>query len=59
MAEAQAHDRRSPSPNTSSSPPHRRFGPTARAIARRIQEDWNTATDSRERFLYMFKGHEA
>jgi len=27
-------------------------------MARRIQEDWNTATDGRERFLYMFKGHE-
>jgi len=51
--------RSSPSPNTSSSfsssPTHRRSGPTKRAMARRIQENWNTATEGKETFLYMFK----
>ena len=34
---------------------HRRSGPTTRAMARRIQEDWYTTIDGRETFLYMFK----
>ena len=34
---------------------YRRSGLTKKAMARRSQEDWNTATDGRETFLYMFK----
>jgi len=30
-------------------------GPTTRSMAKRIQEDWDSATDGRETFLYMFK----
>jgi len=30
-------------------------GPTTRSMARKIQEDWDSATDGRETFLYMFK----
>jgi len=29
--------------------------PTTRSMAKRIQEDWDSATDGREMFLYMFK----
>jgi len=45
----------SSSPSPSSNPKNKRPGPTTRAMARRIQEDWDTATDGRETFLYMFK----
>jgi len=41
-------------PSPSSSPTNRRSRPTTRAMARRIQEDWDTTTDGRENFLYMF-----
>jgi len=30
-------------------------GPTTRSMTKRIQEDWDSATNSRETFLYMFK----
>jgi len=36
-------------------PTKRRFGPTTRAMAKKIQQDANTSTDGRETFLYMFK----
>jgi len=32
-----------------------RIGPTTRAMTKKLQEDWNTATGGRETFLYMFK----
>ena len=41
-------DERGPSLEPSSSP-------TTRSMAKRIQEDWDFATDDREMFLYMFK----
>ena len=43
------------SPRASS--PKGRFGPTTRVMAKRIQEDWNAATNGRETLLYMFKCH--
>jgi len=48
---------RGPSTSPHASPPKGRFGPTTRVMAKRIQEDWNAATDGRETFLYMFKCH--
>ena len=48
-------DRRGPRTSPNRSPTKRRFGPTTRAMAKKNQEDWNTATDGREIFLYMFK----
>ena len=39
----------------STSPTTRRLGPTTRAMAKKIQEDWDAATDGRETFLYMFQ----
>jgi len=29
--------------------------PTTRSMARKIQEDWDSATDGRDTLLYMFK----
>jgi len=43
-----ALDGRGPSLGPSSSP-------TTRSMEKRIQEDWDSATDDRETFLYMFK----
>ena len=48
-------DGRGPSTSPYASPPKGIFGPTTRVMAKRIQEDWNAATDGRETFLYMFK----
>ena len=48
-------DGRSPRTSPNVSPTKRRSGPTTRAMAKKIQKDWNTATDGRESFLYMFK----
>jgi len=48
-------DERGSSTSPHASPPNGRFGPTTRAMAKRIQEDWNVAIDGRETFLYMFK----
>jgi len=48
-------DGRSPMTSPSASPTKRRFGPTTRAMAKKNQEDWNTTTDGKETFLYMFK----
>jgi len=30
-------------------------GPTSRSMTKRIQEDWDSATNGKETFLYMFK----
>jgi len=48
-------DGRGPSTNSNTSPPKCRIGPTTRAMDKKLQEDWNTTTDGRETFLYMFK----
>jgi len=48
-------DGRGPSTNSYASPPKCRIGPTTRAMAKKLQEDWNATTDGRETFLYMFK----
>jgi len=42
-------------PRTSASPTKRRAGPITKVMVKKDQEDWNTATDGRETFLYMFK----
>jgi len=31
------------------------IGPITRAMAKKLQEDWNTATDGRKTYLYMLK----
>ena len=49
------NDGRGPRTSPNARPTKRRSGPTTRAKAKKIQEDWNTATDDRETFLYMFK----
>jgi len=38
-------DGRGPSTNSNESPPKCRIGPTTRAMTKKLQEDWNTATD--------------
>ena len=48
-------DGRGPSTNTKESQTSRQIGPTTRAMAKRLGEDWNTATDGRETYLYMFQ----
>jgi len=48
-------DGRGPSSTSSESPPTCHIGPITRAMARKLQEDWNTATDGRETYLYMLK----
>jgi len=48
-------DGRDPSTSPHASPQKGRFGPTTRAMAKKIQEDWIAATDGRETFLYMLK----
>jgi len=48
-------DGRGPSITTIESQPPCHIGPITRAMARRLEEDWNTATDGRETYLYMFK----
>jgi len=48
-------DGRGPSTSPNASPPKSRFRPTTRAMAKKIQEDWNAVVDGRETFLYMFK----
>jgi len=37
------------------SPPTCHIGPITRAMTKKLQEDWNTATDGRETYLYMLK----
>jgi len=48
-------DGRGPRTSPSASPTKKRSGPTTRAMAKKNQENWNTAIDGRETFLYMFK----
>jgi len=33
----------------------RHIGPTTRAMTKRLDEDWDTAIDGRETYLYMFQ----
>jgi len=48
-------DGRGPIINPKESQTSRHIGPTTRAMAKRLHEDWNTATDGRETYLYMFQ----
>jgi len=48
-------DGRGPSNNPKESQTSRHIGPTTRAMAKRLEENWNTATDGRETYLYMFQ----
>ena len=48
-------DGKGPSTSPSTSPINRRSGPITIAMAKKIQEDWNTTTDGRETSHYMFK----
>jgi len=48
-------DGRGPSTNPKESQTSRHIGPTTRVMAKRLEEDWNTATDGRETYLYMFQ----
>ena len=48
-------DGRGTSTSPSTSPTNRRSGPITRAMAKKVQEDWNIATDGRETSQYMFK----
>jgi len=49
------YDGRGLSTNSNASPPKCKIGPTTRAMAKKLQEDWDAATYDRETFLYMFK----
>jgi len=35
--------------------PQRHLGPTTRAMTKRLDEDWDKATDGRKTYLYMFQ----
>jgi len=48
-------DGRGPSTNPKENQTSRHIGPTTRAMAKRLEEDWNTAIDGRETYLYMFQ----
>ena len=48
-------DGRAPSTNSIESPPTCKIGPITRAMAKKVQEDWNIATDGKETYLYMLK----
>jgi len=48
-------DERGSSTNPKESQTSRHIGPTTRVMAKRLDEDWNTATDGRETYLYMFQ----
>jgi len=49
------YDGRGPSSSPKESQTLRHIGPTTRAMAKRLDEDWDTATDGRETYLYMFQ----
>ena len=49
------HDGRGPSTTSKEGQTQRHIGPTTRAMAKRLDEDWDTATDGRETYLYMFQ----
>jgi len=48
-------DGRGPGTNLKESQTTRNIERTTRAMAKRPDEDWNTATDGRETYLYMFQ----
>jgi len=48
-------DERGPNTTTTESPPPCHIGPITRTMARKLEEDWNTATNGRETYLYMLK----
>jgi len=48
-------DGRGPSTTTIESPPPCHIGPITKAMARKLEEDWNTAIDGRKTYLYMLK----
>jgi len=48
-------DGRGPSTTTIESPPTCHIGLITRVMARKLEEDWNTATDGRKTYLYMLK----
>jgi len=48
-------DGRGSSITTTESQPPCHMGPTTRAMARKLEEDWNTATNGRETYLYMLQ----
>jgi len=48
-------DGRDLSINSIESPPTCQIGPITRSMAKKLQEDWNIASDGRETYLYMLK----
>jgi len=46
---------RGPSTTSIKSPQTCQIGPITRVMAKKLQEDWNTATGGRETYLYMLK----
>ena len=48
-------DGRGPNTTSKESQTQRHIGPTTRAMAKRLDKDWDTATDGRETYLYMFQ----
>jgi len=44
-----------PSTTLKEGQPQRPLGPTTRAMTKRLDEDWNKATDGRETYLYIFQ----
>jgi len=48
-------DGRGPRITTTESQPPCHIGPITRAMARKLEEDWNTAIDGRETYLYMLQ----
>jgi len=48
-------DGRGPNTTSKDSQTQRHIGPTTRAMAKRLDKDWDTATDGRETYLYMFQ----
>jgi len=48
-------DGRGPSTTSKEGHTQRHIRPTTRAMTKRLDEDWDTATDGRETYLYMFE----
>jgi len=48
-------DGRGPSTTSKEGHTQRHIGPTTRAMTKRLDEDWDTAIDGRETYLYMFQ----
>lgn len=49
------YDGRGPNTISNESSPTCQIGPITIAMARKLQDDWNTVTDGRETYLYMLK----